>query len=93
MRDKPPSQLVKAGGGRGNAVMLGPRGAGLAVSRNWGGLSFYIGGFAPIYPPPSSGLGELGGQEGRDSLEQAPTMCTDGLRAGVRAAELGFCCG
>lgn len=51
MRDKPPSQLIKAGGGNGNAVLLGPLGARPAVCRDWG-LSLCIRGFAPIYPLP-----------------------------------------
>lgn len=62
-------------------------------SAGTGGAQLLHRGVCTHLPSPSSGLGELGGQEGRDSLEQAPTMCTDGLRAGVRAAELGFCCG
>lgn len=52
MQDKPPSQLIKAGGGRGDAVILGPLGVGLAAQGNWG-LFLHGVGAAPIFPLPT----------------------------------------
>lgn len=65
MRDKPPSQLIKAGGGKRNTVILGPLGARLAVRRDWGFRST-TGGLHPSTLSPSS-LRELGGH-GRQRL-------------------------
>lgn len=56
------------------------------------GVQVYNGGFAPIYPLPFKPQG-TGRTWKADSLEQSPTMCADGLLAGVRAAKLEFCCG
>lgn len=71
MWDKPPSQLIKAGGGRGDAVMLGPLGAGQAACRDWG-LRFHTGGLHPLSSPPQA-LGNWEDTEGRGSLQQTPT--------------------
>lgn len=54
MRDKPPSQLIKAGGGEGTTVILGLRGAGAKSVSSWG-----MEGVAPTFPSPK-GVGNLG---------------------------------
>ena len=50
MWNKPPSQLIKAGGERGDPVTPGQLGAGLAVCGDWA-PSFYTGGLTPALPP------------------------------------------